>query len=881
MVTLLADASLVLDTAHFGAVLLLKVAALLAVAWGLAWWLRDRSAALRHGIWSLAVVLVLLLPLLSAGLPAWQVTIPDPPWRPMPENAAPPAMKAVAPEEALRPSEQEEALSVDARVFRAPPAEDAEAFPHEEAKPAWTGWLIGFYTLAVWSGGTVLLLAWLALHALHVYRFTRRAWSDPASEATQRVADVRAQLGIRRPVRLLFSGDVVMPVTWGLGRPIVLLPEAARAWPPERLRVVLLHELAHIARWDYLSHLVTEIACALYWPNPLVWLARSRVRAEQEQACDDRVLRAGTRSYEYAEHLLEIVRVVQNGRWSLRGTVAMAREADMKGRIRAILDGRTSRHPLTPQAAFLLGVVLIGFAFPMAAMKPQAAVPAEEEDASEEPSSTEVAGTTEEEEPREGTPSYLWMQAEAGSILAPMTVQTDLDASSGRYVAVPDGEGNDAPEGGSGSVQFTFEVDRAGEYVVWGRVIGKGGNDNSFYVAMDDGPEGRWDVLDDDGEADVDDWTWLPVASRREERSVVLRYQLEEGTHTLRVRNREDGTRLDRLLITDDLEYAPEGRGPALKAVRLVYLWAEAEAAEVTAPVRAREDRRASGGQYVQARRNASDGEGAVAFLFDVAQAGPYVIWGRILAPDDDENSFFVSVGDGEEEIWDVPGREKTSERWTWDPVSARRKGEPVNPVIFNLEPGRHTLRVRNRETGTRLDGILITNDLSYRPRGTRPAPPPAQPAYVWLEAEEASHQEAPLRTFEGREASAGRYVEARGEDAETPPAGGQLRYAFDISWPGAYTVWGRVIARDSDEDSFWIRVDGGPWIRWNDVRHGERWRWDEVHDSDYGKQLAQFEFSAGAHTLEIAHREGGAALDKLLITNDPHFVPEGISMSD
>jgi len=109
-----------------------------------------------------------------------------------------------------------------------------------------------------------------------------------------------ADLGLRN-VRFLRGAAGTMPMAWGIVNPAVLMPADADEWPVERLRIVLLHELAHVSRRDCLTHLLAQAACAVYWFHPLAWMAARRARNERERACDDLVLAAGTRGSDYAE----------------------------------------------------------------------------------------------------------------------------------------------------------------------------------------------------------------------------------------------------------------------------------------------------------------------------------------------------------------------------------------------------------------------------------------------------------------------------------------------------------------------------------------------------------------------------------------------------
>ncbi len=196
---------------------------------------------------------------------------------------------------------------------------------------------------------------------------------------SQRVADgawltllteLRVRLGVGRAVTILRASGDVMPMAWGLLRPVVILPPQADGWPADRRRVVLLHELAHIRRLDCLTQMIGRFARAVYWFNPLVWWAYRRLIGERERACDDLVLRAGSRPSAYAEHLLAVVSALPSRSAAGRAAIAMARRSNIEGRLLAILDARISRRALTRLAVCVAIAALACIALPVAMLRP-------------------------------------------------------------------------------------------------------------------------------------------------------------------------------------------------------------------------------------------------------------------------------------------------------------------------------------------------------------------------------------------------------------------------------------------------------------------------------------------------------------------------------
>jgi hypothetical protein len=148
----------------------------------------------------------------------------------------------------------------------------------------------------------------------------------------------------------------------------------------------------------------------------------------------------------------------------------------------------------------------------------------------------------------------VWFEAESGTLHAPMVAAQSALASSGQYILAPNGAGNIFDSALSGGyANYTFTVPEAGNYVIWGRVLAATGGDDSFYVSMDGGVYALWDTVISTV------WAWDQVNNRDVADPVV--YSLTAGQHTLIVKQREGGTKLDRLLITNDLQYVPQGLG--------------------------------------------------------------------------------------------------------------------------------------------------------------------------------------------------------------------------------------------------------------------------------------------------------------------------------
>ena len=144
---------------------------------------------------------------------------------------------------------------------------------------------------SVWVIGTFVILARITYATIRLARAVRRMTPVDAPHVTELLAGCRAELSIRRHVAILAADGLPAPALTGVLRPRLLLPQnVLDAFAPAELRLILLHELAHLKRRDVFVNWIVSLLHALHWFNPVLWLAFARLRADRELATDELVL---------------------------------------------------------------------------------------------------------------------------------------------------------------------------------------------------------------------------------------------------------------------------------------------------------------------------------------------------------------------------------------------------------------------------------------------------------------------------------------------------------------------------------------------------------------------------------------------------------------
>jgi bla regulator protein blaR1 len=301
--------------ASFVTALLAKATLTLAVALALTGLARRSRAAARHVLLVAAFAVLLALPVASFVIPSRSVTLPAPTAvSSAPVSAIGPVMTSPSP------------AVVDAH-------ESVETFRIESA-----GVTASAIVWAIWGAGMLLCVLPVLAGTWHL-RSLRRS-SSVCARGEALLHRLSAEAGIQRSVAVRGHESIPGPMTYGILRPVIMLPLDATAWSDEELCRAMIHELEHVRRGDWLSQYIARIVRALYWFHPLVWIAWRRLSLEAERACDDAVLRR-SEATAYANQLVLLAERLAST--ATPPLLAMAACRDLSTRVRAVLDGAQAR----------------------------------------------------------------------------------------------------------------------------------------------------------------------------------------------------------------------------------------------------------------------------------------------------------------------------------------------------------------------------------------------------------------------------------------------------------------------------------------------------------------------------------------------------------
>ena len=379
-----------------------------------------------------------------------------------------------------------------------------------------------------------------------------------------------------------------------------------------------------------------------------------------------------------------------------------------------------------------------------------------------------------------------------GTLTSPFLVKDLAAASGGRYLEGEPGRKKiDAPPD-TGVACYRFEVNSGGDYRIWGRVQAPSSGHDSFWVRMDStGTWLAWNQI-----ALGTSWHWDFVHANGAPTQPVV-FPLDADTfHELCIAYREDGTRLDRLILTDDPQFKPTAPiagapvGPMLRAV--------------------------------------------------MGKTTALVTWPNVLGA----TSYAVLRSSG-------------------GAFSTRASGLAG-----------HSFQDTGLATGTSYCYVVKATG----PTGSMDGPVSCSnrtAAELALVTETDAFSITPPLIFTGDSGGVILATPSGFNSLAAAPATGWARFDFQIAAAFRIKIWGKVVTPDNGSDSFWFRMDRGPWIKWNNW-HPVGCGWDSLHDSDRNDAPVLFDLGLGTHSLEFAYREDDAGLDRIFIGTELRDPPSG-----
>jgi Zn-dependent protease with chaperone function len=247
------------------------------------------------------------------------------------------------------------------RLLAAPSRDFPAAIPHGTITLS-SSW--AFYLFSAWGVGASLLLLRLSVGLCRVRQLRRHCSPVDLTTLDPAIAGILQDFGSRRSVTLCDSRDVAVPTAIGFFQSAIVFP----AWLLSQLsaaeiKVILLHELAHLRRFDDWTNLAQKIVKAVFFFHPAVWWIENRLTLEREMACDDMVLAQTASPRAYASSLISFAEKLQTARGLALAQALVSRMRHMTLRVAQILDAkRPNRTALwTPVLGLSAGMFALVF----------------------------------------------------------------------------------------------------------------------------------------------------------------------------------------------------------------------------------------------------------------------------------------------------------------------------------------------------------------------------------------------------------------------------------------------------------------------------------------------------------------------------------------
>jgi beta-lactamase regulating signal transducer with metallopeptidase domain len=222
--------------------------------------------------------------------------------------------------------------------------------------PSWSFWM-----MCVWITGALFSL----LHTLTGRIGIKYVAKNTLEHKTlnKKILHLAPDLGITRKIKVIVSCRCRIPFTYNFTHPVLVIPYEAKNWPESKLHSILIHELTHIRRHDYLILSLSRFICSVFWFMPLMWIAHSCLQLEQEKICDCVAIEEGERPTLYARYIIDLARTTRSIiLWS--GIFIMKRRNNMlEKRVSNILEIRQSPYcknaPLTRSKLLPILILII------------------------------------------------------------------------------------------------------------------------------------------------------------------------------------------------------------------------------------------------------------------------------------------------------------------------------------------------------------------------------------------------------------------------------------------------------------------------------------------------------------------------------------------